>query len=112
MSWHEYVPIIIAALGLGGAGIAIPMRRRSKATTELAEDQPAEIATDRTKRGKAAESGPTSITKPGAKPGATRPDTAKPGSSRPDTAKPGTTRPGGAKPAVVPSPPITGVPTS
>jgi fused signal recognition particle receptor len=112
MTWYEYVPIIVAALGLGGVGIAIPMRRRSKAPAELPEDQPAEIATDRTKRGKVSESGPTSITKPGAKPGATRPDTAKPGSSRPDTAKPGTTRPGGAKPAVVPSPPITGVPTS
>jgi fused signal recognition particle receptor len=114
MSWHEYVPIIIAALGLGGAGVVIPMRRRSKAAPPV--EPPSEVGTetgegeraDRRDRGGRDKSRP-SITKPGSrgpettKPGATRPDTVKPGSSRPDTIKPGTTRPGGVKPGTVPA---------
>jgi fused signal recognition particle receptor len=107
MSWHEYVPIIIAALGLGGAGVAIPLRRRRKAATPAVP--PSETGTETADSGargdrpvrekeRDRERARPSITKPGT----TRPDTAKPGSSRPDTVKPGTTRPGGVKPGVVP----------
>ncbi len=106
MSWHEYVPIIIAAVGLGGAGIAaIPrMRRRSggpSVDAPPAEPDVAEVETDRAKPGTKPGSGKAKTPAP-AKPGTTRPDTAKPGSTRPDTAKPGTTRPGGPKPSVAP----------
>ncbi|HEY2792819.1 MAG TPA: signal recognition particle-docking protein FtsY [Micromonosporaceae bacterium] len=101
MTWYEYVPIIIAALGLGGAGVAIPLRRRSKA------NQPVETGTETAERparvDRSARTGEKDKTRPSiTKPGSTRPETTKPGSSRPDTAKPGTTRPGGVKPGPVP----------
>jgi fused signal recognition particle receptor len=107
MTWYEYVPIIIAAVGLVGAGLVVPMRRRSKHQEPAAPDTATDTGTDRT--GNRAVK-PGSKIAPPTKPGVTRPDTVKPGSSRPDTAVPGTTRPGGAKPAPV-QPPVIPAPS-